>query len=455
MGMGVVLLASAALLVDVVRDHPVPVFLTPTDFKADDFRVEWKGDAIEGIDASIEPNSIQWVRVGEVIRLPRGRLKVRVSAGEAGHVSNNGFTQALVCKGDVCGADMLVPLVSGDANPIEVRLRRAGEEKIGQLRIRFEPKKPSDARVFIDTTCSQFGLRFETSAGTWENEWAYVGCRVAGANAEKHRTSSLELVVFWDNVGDVVRVDGLETRSTGASVWNLRTSSSPGHVRVAAEDHEVTLRYFVSDHPRKAFIGVGIGPYVDEFSPSKGVTKYYPTPLLTFYGAYTINPNSRIVGFNATPVRPRGYSDSGLYYVRKTSESLDRRITTSVFLGAHLLFYDDGLEKDEIPTGSTAIAKIRRDFSAPQGAEMLVRDVGGQGFNVLAGALVNPGIGDRSYYNAWLRWGNARAFIELNYIAWTLIVPADTAPDGTPLPERTINLRSAGITVGFPLFRFL
>ncbi len=442
--------ATSALLVDAVREHPVPFFLAPDDFKSDDFRVEWSGDALEGVEASVEPNSIQWVRVGEVIRLPRGRLALRAAGAEAGQITNNGFTQVLVCKSDVCSAEMLIPLVSGDANPIEVRIRRAGAEQAGQLRLRFEPQHRRDARVFIDTTCSQFGLRVETSGGEWGNEWAYVGCRQTAAMAERHRTSSIEMVLFWDNVGDVVKVDGLDSRSLGASVWHLRASASPGSVRVTAGEHEMTLRYFVPDHPRKAFIGMGVGPYLDEFRPNENDVNYYPTPLLTFYGAFSINPNSRVVGFNATPIRPRGYTDSGLYFVRKTSESLDRRITTSVFLGAHLLFYDDGLEKDSVPGVSGIEAKVRRDFSAPQGAEVLIRDVGGQGYNVLAGALVNPGLGDRSYYNAWLRWGNARAFIELNYIAWTLEVPAEGS-----LPARTVNLRSAGITVGFPLFRFL
>ena len=62
--------------------------------------------------------------------------------------------------------------------------------------------------------------------------------------------------------------------------------------------------------------------------------------------------------------------------------------------------------------------------------------------------MINPGIGDRSYYNAWLRWGNSKAFIELNYIGWSQTYEIEGA-------QREVMLRSFGLSVGIPLIRFL
>ena len=65
--------------------------------------------------------------------------------------------------------------------------------------------------------------------------------------------------------------------------------------------------------------------------------------------------------------------------------------------------------------------------------------------------LSNPGVGGTAYYNAWLRWGNPAIFVELNYIGWQELIP-------NPKDEkdvRSVELRSIGISVGFPLFKFL
>jgi hypothetical protein len=374
-----------------------------------------------------------------VLRLPRGRILVVASDAEAATVSAAGSTQGLARDASgALSARMLVPLVSGDANPVTVRVTRDGSPLEGELRIRFRPRGGEQAgRVFVDTTCSAWGVRAESS-GSASDEWMYVGCRVDEAESEGHRTSSLEIVVFWDGVGATIDVDGIATPSRGASVWSIRASSSPGSVSLRAGDHSVMLHYGVPAEPRHGFVGLGIGPYYDSFRDSGIDTQRVQRvePLATAYGSFGLSPTSRLVAFNATPMRKGAYSDTGLYLQRKTSETLDRRVVFSVFLGAHLLYFQ-------------ARGKPFFRPSAPQGVEVMVRDAGPRGKNLTLGGLVNPGIGGRSYYNGWLRWGSARLFLELNYIGWNeRAIDPSTAGD-------TIDLKSFGVSLGGQLFRFL
>lgn len=435
--------ATDPILADVTREQPVFFLLEPGELRSSDYAVEWSGDPVPGVQASIEPGSLQWVRAGGdqgVLRLPRARILVVASDAEAATVSAAGSTQALARdESGALSARMLVPLVSGDANPVTVRLTRSGAAAEGELRIRFRPRGPGAAagRIFVDTTCSAWGVRAESS-GSASDEWMYVGCRVDEAESEGHRTSSLELVVFWDGVGGTIGIDGVDTPSGGASVWSIRASSSPGSVSLRAGDHAVTLQYRVPSQPRHGFVGLGLGPYYDSFRDSGIDTQraHRVEPLATAYGSFVLSPTSRLVAFNATPMRKGAYSDTGLYLQRKTSETLDRRVVFNVFLGAHLLYFQ-------------ARGKPFFRPSAPQGVEVMVRDVGPRGRNLTLGGLVNPGIGGRSYYNGWLRWGSSRLFLELNYIGWNeRAIDPSTAGD-------TIDLKSFGLSLGGQLFRFL
>lgn len=447
----------------IVREEPaVPRFLVPNDNQAEDYQIDWLGEPIPDVTLSIEPNSLQWVRADGVLRLPRGRVVVKAKSIEGGTVRAAGFVQTLSRVGEeatVMGGEsppgeadgsarMLVPLLSGDGNPIDVTVLRGGVEISGTAVIRFAPREPHPVpggRIYVDTTCSPYNVRYETSGGR-DDELVYIGCRNVTALAQSHRTSSLEIVVFWDNVGRSISVDGVVTDSGGDNVWNMRASSSPGFIELFAGDHRIALRYAVSPHPRKASLGIGIGPYWDTFRGTGPEDRETVEPLVTLYGSYAISPWSRIVLFNATPLREDTYSDTGFYLQKRTSDTLDRRVSANVFLGGHVLFFtaDDPFDDRE---GKTII----RRFGAPQGAEFLVRDVGFTGWNVIAGGLTDLGLGTSAYYNLWLRWGNAYVFLELNYIAWReQIVNPDDEED-----VHKVGLESIGFSVGFPLIKFL
>ena len=476
--------ASAPLpsLPPVVRVEPaVPGFLAPNDTKAQDYRVEWVGKGLEDVDLEIENGSLQWTRVDEVLRLPRGRLQVKARGIEGGTVTVAGFTQTLARGADEPDYDatpvpsptpledgtlpptpeptpvnttdgkarMLIPLVSGEGNPIVVSLIRGGKEVSAKAVVKYAPRKAGGDRIHVDTTCSGFAVRVEEAKSGDDDEWMYVGCRSVTAKSTGHRTSSLEIVVFWDNVGQIVKVDGTPTDAGGDSIWNLRASSTPGFIALEAGDHKVTIRYSLASWPRKANIGVGIGPYFDTYEGTGNDARQTIEPVATLYGSYALSPWSRLVMFNATPMRADTYSDTGFYLQKRTSEALDRRVVGNVFLGGHFLAFT--AEDPFAPPGERDRKKIFFRFGAPQGVEFTVRDVGGQGWNVVAGILSNAAIGGTAYYNGWLRYGNSAGFVEINYIQWKELIANPEDEDDT----RDVVLQSIGISFGFPLFKFL
>ena len=175
--------ASAPLptLPAVVREEPsVPSFLAPSDAQAEDYRVEWLGAPIPDVELGIEKGSLQWARVDGVLRLPRGRLAVEAKGVSGGTVAVAGFVQVLSRSGeDGAGPDastkMLVPLVSGEGNPIEIGVVRDGKETRGRAVVNYAPRKAAGNRIFVDTTCSGFAVRAEEVKGGDDDEWIYVG----------------------------------------------------------------------------------------------------------------------------------------------------------------------------------------------------------------------------------------------------------------------------------------
>jgi len=444
--------APLAPLPAVVREDPsVPGFLAPNDARAEDYRVEWLGAPIPDVELDIEKGSLQWARVDGVLRLPRGRLAVVAKNVTGGTVTSAGFVQVLSDG----AAKMLIPLVSGEGNPIEIGVMRDGAPLRGRVIVKYAPRKAAGDRIYVDTTCSGFSVRAEEEkAGRSEaegpgnpiDEWIYVGCRNTTALSTEHRTNSLEIVLFWDNVGRTITVNGVPTDSGGDSIWNLRASSSPGFLELAAGDHKVTLRYSLANFPRKAFLGMGIGPYFDTFVGTGNDTRETLEPVITLYGSYAISPWSRLVLFNATPMRADTYSDTGFYLQKRTSEALDRRVVANVFLGGHFIAFTA-----EDPFDPQKKKQIFYRTSAPQGVEFTVRDAPRPGYNVVVGGLTNPGIGGTAYYNLWLRWGNPAIFVEINYIGWQELIPNPEDDEDT----REVELRSIGVSVGFPIFKFL
>jgi hypothetical protein len=402
-----------------------PFVLTPEDFE-----VVWVGEPLPGVSVRLEPGRLQWLRVGEVVA-PRGRLLARATDASGGALLYAGALHPLVARGREVQGALPVVLLSGAHNAVELSLRRGSETLSGRLELRLRPRRPlGEARLVVDASCSPFELQLGARALRPES-WAYVGCRLVQLEGENDRTSSLELTLLWDNVGPVLQLGGVEMPEGPEPVWTLRLPPGTGAVALEAEGQQLQLGYSAPEHPRLASLGLGVGPYLYHYT-APGVRLEIPTPMLTLYASYALSRSARVVSFAAVAPSSRPFGDLGLYLRTESFTLFDRRLAVAVFLGGHLSVFRDT---------DGALAR----FGLPQGAEIAWVDALRRGGRLLGGALIYPGIGGRSYYNAWLRWGVGSTFVELNYIA----VREPLEPGGR------ISLRTFGLSVGLPVASFL
>jgi hypothetical protein len=415
-----------------VLSESVPTAFAPERLEAADFAVEWIGKPIEGVRFSLGRSSLEWVRVADVLALPRARLMLEVDDVQAAQVWSGGFVQALFLENAKGTGEIPVALISGDKNPIQIVIHRDGKQEQGQLQISFRPRRTdSGARIYTDPSCSPFQLKpVSILPENWKNQWMYVGCRLVYVEGSEHRTSSLEVFVYWDNVGQVIDIDGVSTSAPSPSVWPMRLRSKPGRVSLKAGSNEVVFRYGIADYLHLGFLGLGIGPYTYIFE-SAGAGSNTIAPLVTLYGSYFITESIRLVAFDATSINNNFFTDFGIYLNNESVKTLDNRISMYVMLGAHAL-------------GFKANGKREFIFGGPQGVEILFRDAFIKGHNFSMGSFLYPPIDGKAYYNVWFRWGSAKLFGEFNYIGWQ-----------EKVDNQRIYSRSVGITIGFPIARFL
>jgi hypothetical protein len=417
-------------LVPVVLSETVPAAFNPTPFEAADFAVEWIGPALPGVSVSLGERSLEWVRVADVVVLPRARLVVSAQGIRNGLVTNAGFSQPFQMRGQEGYAAIPVALISGDQNPVEITLDNARK---GKLRFVFKPRKAEAAsQIAFDTSCSPWRVKATEIKFTNPNQWIYVGCRLVHVQGEKYPTTSLEMFVYWDGAGNTLKVNGNNISESSDGIWPLRVRSG-GPVTLTSAGGSVSIAYGIPERDRYAFLGLGIGPYTYKFETTKGTINSV-IPLTTIYASYFITEYFRLVAFDATAIYNQWYTDFGLYMYTMSLRTLDNRLTMSLLLGAHTLVFP--------ANGQTYVRP-----SAPQGIEFIYRDAFKKAHNISLGAFLYPQISGRSYSNIWLRWGSSSLFVELNYLSWREKI-------GVP-DEEPVYTKSVGISVGIPIARFL
>ncbi len=422
-----------------VLSETVPTAFAPFDLKVEDYQLEWVGQPLSQVDLSWMPGSLQWVRVASVFSLPRARLRLAVKSSQAvtGLVSNAGFHQALSrTRGgpaDIFEVQLPVALLSGAENSIEVTLRAGKETRKGTVRLRFKARPElGENRIFTDPSCSRFGVTATGSAQSSKNPgWAYMGCRLTELEGLPQLASSLEIFTFWDNVGQSLQVGGVSTPSTSVSVWPLRLRSDPGTISLATESGvRADVSYRMAPVYRRGSLGLGVGPYTNDFQGSESVMGQW-APSLTLYGSYFITEQIRLVSFGAATIYRPVTTDLGVYLHTEYLKLLDDRLVVSVLLGVHANGFRDG-------------NTYRLIMGAPQGFELKLVDTFSKAKNFVAGAFIYPEIQEKSYYNVWLRWGAGAYFGEVNYISWSEKIDANS-----------YRSRSLGVCLGFPVARFL
>ncbi len=410
----------------------VPMAFSPNDLDLLDFKIHWARGMIPGVEFKLVPGTLQWVRVSEILVVPRARISVKVQDGESVQIFHSGFSQSVQVRNGQANGEVPIALISGEENPIRVAVKKSGKLEQAELWVEFQPRfrnGSSDHFVSLDSSCSAFGLSAQIT-GKKKESWAYLGCRLIRGREESRDTASLEVFVFWDHVGSIIEIEGIETRAQTPSVWILRLSSQARQIVLQSKDEKMEIQFRVPQYLNRGLLSLGLGPYFFGFQgEDKRVSSL--APLATLYGSYFFSEGFRLVGFGLWTFEAHQYADLGLYFYVESGRFLDRRISTHLLVGGHGLHFK-------------ALDQGYMSATFPQGFEVVYSDAFIPGNNLKLGAFIYPPISQASYYNCWLRWG-AKKFIELNYIAWQ-VQPSENTP--------IFSASTLGLSVGFPLIQF-
>jgi hypothetical protein len=422
-------------LMSLALSEMYPFVIAPFPLKEEEFSLHWKGEPLEGVNFQLAQGSLEWVRVADDYVLPRGILKIDAERLESGIVRSGGRVQAFPLVSEEQKSSISVPLVllKGESSAIEVSLLRNGILETGFLEISFSPKKTDSKTSYFhsDLSCSPYVLRVE-ELRPLESEWAHIACRLVSLKHGSTSQAYLELSVLWSQNEETLEFNGIAAPSASEHVWNYRLAADSGTVELASKSSSVRIHYAIPKKTNRAFLGLGVGPYQYTYKGGKGGDVETIAPLLTFYASYTFSQKFRIVAFDALPLHRSFFNDLGVYLWKEQFRAFDQRLSMNLLLGAHLVVFQGP-------------KNIRVELSAPQGVEFIYRDFINKRFNLGIGGFYYPLVQGRTYYNFWVRWGRGAHFLEVNYISWREPVSS----------QNRVFSESLGLTVGFPLIRFL
>lgn len=406
---------------DSVLSDSDPTGIPPSPLTTDDFEIKWKGASMSNVSVALVPGSLQWVRVNEVLMVPRALVKIQALQSDHGFLRVRGIHQSLSASGQ---AALLVPLIAGSSSQIQLDLIRETSQLKGSLEVHFKPREKGK-QVFVDTSCSRTSLK--TYVQDVPNDiWVYLGCRAIRTGVETHARNDLEVSIF-SSEEELFSYDLQKIESFEPHHWNFRFTTSNDTVDLLIKNGKLKLTASIPEKSHLANIGFGLGPYKFDFE-KEGDFFHSTVPLATFYGSLTLHGTNRVVVFGAFTANKNMYSDAGSYFQFESFRGFDRRISLQLLIGVHGFSY------------SSANVKIQR-FNYPQGFEFIVYDLLGRGNNASLGGFLQPSINNKEYYNTWIRWGPQSWFVEANYI-YTAESPG-------------FSVRTYGITAGVPLIGFL
>ena len=414
-----------------VLADPTPMVFAPFTVKESDFSAEWQSDstgstgASLGLEAELVSNSVQWVRVAQYLLAPRARIRITAPEGSspwesisvrgAGAVENSGAGSVL---------EFPAALAARESSTLEVSVRRAGKVRKHRLYLAYRGKPGA----YVDPSCSAFIPELSGIEGLGAGQWAYLGCRTVRTRQGLSDIPAVELFLHWVGAKGPIRINGMEADPSSPGVWVNRMG--PRHSRFEFSDasgSRFTASFYIPPKLSYASLGLGIGPYGFHYSdPGKTVSKIHP--IATVYGSYFLTDSSRMVAFDAYAPGSSWFNDLGIYFSNESSRTLDDRLTVNIFLGFHVI-------------GFRADSGVAYRLGVPQGFEMTFKDAFVRRYNASLGGFFYPPIAGKSYYNAWVRYGKAGMFAELNYFAWSELGPA----------QEQVYSRSLGVCVGAPL----
>lgn len=369
------------------------------------------------VSASLVEDSLQWVRMKDLILLPRARTKIVIKANaEEIFLKYENRILNFQTADNSSYTEFYYSLYQ--SNKIELFHKN---KKVAEIQFKMDPMKsktPAENRAHIDYSCNSSQVQFSKMEG----EFYSAHCKVIRVGSIGSEQPMLELTWIAMNY------------NMAEPVVTIFRDSNPVKASISSIDHYEKSIEITANVPKRInrmkFAG-GLGPYIfDAKLNAESKTEIAPSVML--YGNFTLGDTTSIRGFEAlvtqNPSIKAYFNNFGLYFAYDLARLMDNRVQLMALLGGQgLTFAYTGTR------GSTFSQVI-----FPQGFELTYYNAFGIRGNVFGfGMFIFPS-SNNPYNNMWIRYGK-KLFWELNYISWEL-------------SQRKASM--FGLSVGFPLAVF-
>lgn len=374
------------------------------DLKVSDFKINLNLSRNIKTKVVLKRNSIQWIRVNDVLLTPRARLAIYF-IGNASDFTIKYREQSIIMQQskNFAVTQFFVSLFQFDKAKIFYR-----GSQIGTISFHAKENKDKKRRThLVDYSCSRNNIKIKGM----DNEYISLGCRtqrIGKFGKEKPMTE-----ILWSSANYKL-LDNSE-----APYLSVFMDSKPVKVKVKNQFNEIKEIEISARIPKRLHrlnIAYGLGPYAFNTTfarDPKGVeeeefetTQEPIAPAFMIYSNFKLSKETSIRGFNAIVAKKSIFNNLGLYFASDLAKVMDNKLTITTLLGMqHLYFQYDSK------------SKIISEPIFPQGIEVNYNHAFGiENYLIGGGAFLSPSE-SYDYQNVWVRWGKG-IFWELNYIYW-------------------------------------
>ncbi len=357
-----------------------------------------------------EKDSVQWIRLNEVLLMPRAKLRIQIPATEANfHIRYLNKVYLLQTYKGRAILDLWVSLFR--AEPITII---QGDKTYEVISISAQKSKQAVSSQLIDYSCAQWGIEITGL----DDDYLSVGCQFTRSGKFGSEVPHLE--ILWSAAS--YRLADNSPSPYYASI----TNSQPVEFEVVNSKNEkrkVSIKSKLPTRVKRLRVGFGLGPHQFKTREAQSTEERW-TGSYFLYSNLFLADGVSLRAFDAYTRQNATFNNAGLYYATEISKFFDNRFSFTTLIGAQILTY-------KTPQGDNFNEAI-----FPQGGEIVwMHPFGLKNYRLTAGLFFDLSQA-HTYQNNWLRFGKS-TFVEVNYIKWG---------------RENTQAELWGFSVGFPLF---
>jgi hypothetical protein len=367
------------------------------ELSTNDFIIENTVNLDVKIKTTLIENSIQWVRVHDVLLVPRARIAIYIQEEpELLHVIHEDQSILFQEEGKYAHTEFYVFLYNTE--PIIVKYKG---KTVGEINIYAKKQSKNRETHVIDYSCNRYNIDLQGM----EREFVSVGCKTHAIGEIGSETPMVE--ILWISAN-----------------YKLLDQSKPPYIAIfftskpvkltlinnKGELHEVTIQANIPKRSHRLKTAYGFGPYAFTTASKQNAKQekfeHPMVPALMAYFNFSLSNTTSIRGFDAVVWKESIFNNAGIYFANDIAEIYDKKIIITTLLGFQSLYF-------RFDQDTTSVNEV----IFPQGIEILWKHfLGIKNYIFSYGMFLSPSR-DLDYQNLWIRWGQ-KYFWELNYIHW-------------------------------------